>query len=205
MEYNMNVDKKGMTPEAEGSEAYNKTTKTGNALKKGRFNFVDAFLLLIIFAAVISLVAYFLPGIRSYFSNEEKYNVVYKIEFRGVDGDIITDGIKSGMPVYDSQNNYEIGKIKGAIEIVPHVTFTDSVVKNENGEYEVVTAEHPKLKNVIITVEGTAIYSADDEGFLVNGQRIAVGREFRVRLGGFNGVGYCVSFTREAVVDAASE
>ena len=187
----MNNDKKIETRE---NEKYSRTTRTRSARKRGKFNFVDACLMLCLLAVVFVVISYFLPGITSYFTKNEEYTVIYKIEFRGVDSDIDMSNITDGMNVYDTINNYEIGTVKGKISVEPHMILANSGEQDKNGDFEGTLVAHPKLKNIVVTIEGKAIYSADDESFLINGQRIAVGREFNVRMGGFTGVGYCVSF-----------
>ena len=178
------------------NDRYNKTTRAGGARQKGKFNFIDAILLLLIIAVVAMIVAYFMPGITYYFSAEDKYIVTYEIEFRAIDGDVDLGGITQGMPVYDSKYNSEIGKIKGDVAVNPHNILVSSGELLEEGgsEYAGKIVDHPTLKNVVVTVEAEATYGGESAGFLVNGQRIAVGREFSVRFGGFTGVGYCTKF-----------
>ena len=175
------------------NERYNKTTRAGGARQRGKFNFVDAFLVILIIAVVAMLIAYFLPGISSYFSDGDKYIVTYEIEFRGIDSDVDLKGITSGMPVFDARNNSEIGQVKTEVVVNPHGVLVNSgeLIENGNGEYKGNIVSHPTLKDIVITVEGEAIYSGENASFLINGQRIAVGREFNVRFGGFTGVGYC--------------
>ena len=188
-----NKNKKENGAETQETERYNNVTKTRSAMKKGRINVVDICLFLCILAVVFVALSYFLPGMSTYFIQEEEYHVTYKIEFRGVDGDIDMTKIVEGMPVYDSVNNYEIGTVKGEISVEPYKILVNSDVKNEGG-YNGELVAHPELKNIVVTVVGDAIYSPDDESFLIDGQRIAVGKQFSIRLGGFTGVGYCVSF-----------
>ena len=66
----MNHDKRAALPETDN---YEKSTKTKNARKKGKFNIVDAILVLVVLAILVSVLAYFLPGIASYFTREEEY------------------------------------------------------------------------------------------------------------------------------------
>lgn len=187
----MNNDKKGITTE---NGVYEKATKTKYAKKKGKFNVVDAILIIVVLAAVASLVAYFLPGITSYFTREEEYTITYKIEIRGVDGDIDISNIGSDMLVYDVINNYEIGSTKGEVGVEPYKVLVNSgeLMEGSENEYEGKYVDHPQLKNIVITVEGRGVYSSESESFMINGQRIAVGKEFNIRIGGFTGVGYCI-------------
>ena len=99
------------------------------------------------------------------------------------------------MPVYDSINHYEIGNVKGEVASDSHMILVNSGKKIQNGgnEYSGEYVPHPELKNIVVTVEGQGIYSGENESFMINGQRIAVGKEFYVRLGGFTGIGYCIS------------
>lgn len=183
----MNNEKKTTLSE---NEKYNKVTKVKNPKKNGRFNFIDACLLIIILAVTVSLVAYFLPGITSYFISENQYTIVYEIEFKGVDSEVAKN-IKtgSGTPVYDATYNYEIGKIKGSVSYEPHKVLVNSGELTGNtyvGKYE----EVPGLVDVKITVEGLANHNYSD-GYTINGVRVAVGKQFNIRFAGFSGTGYC--------------
>ena len=125
----INNDKRAIMSETEG---YEKATRTKNAKKRGKFNIIDAILIVVVLAAVASIVAYFLPGITSYFTREDEYVITYKIEIRGVDGDIDLKNISDGMPVYDVINNYEIGKIKGGAVTSPHMLLVNSGERSES-------------------------------------------------------------------------
>ena len=54
--------------------------------------------------------------------------------------------------------------------------------------------EVPELKNLVVTVTATAIYT-DGEGYSVGGERIAVGHKYNVSFPGFSGSAYCIELT----------
>jgi len=163
---------------------YVKVTKVKRRRKNGRFNFVDAIIILMILVTVAAVVAYFLPGLTSFFSHRKEISIEYVIEITGVEGDFAAN-IKENDPVYDTSRNYEIGRVS-SVETVSHKVLS---YNEETGvaEYK----DHPQLKKILVTVKGDAIYTAG-EGYSINGQRIAVGKQFNVRFPKFKGSGYCI-------------
>ena len=183
MEINMSMNSNERLPVSDGAK-FNKTTKAKSARKNGRFNFIDAILILLILAVVAAIVAYFLPGISSYFDQGEDYDITYVIEFRGVDSEFVSKILADDV-VYDSTYNYKIGTVTA----VENDNYNVLTYNEESGvaEYK----PHPELKNIIVTVVGKAKYTAAD-GFLINGQRIAVGKLLHVKFPEFSGSGYCI-------------
>ena len=166
---------------------YVKTTRAKSTRKNGRFNFIDAILILLILAVITALVMYFLPGIRSYFTNEDYENVVYVIEIKSVESEFVSK-IQINDVVYDATRSYKIGTVKNV-----EVGDCSELVYNE-GTGLAEMKQHPELKNITVTVVCDAVYT-NGEGYSVNGQRIAVGRKYDLRFPEFSGSGYCVDMT----------
>ena len=173
------------------SEKNNKTkysSDNDNAMKlhaKGRikFNAVDFFVILIVVLAVAALVMYFLPGITERFASDGEAEITYVLEFRGVDSSFIAN-IQGGDKVYDAGQNFNMGVVK-SVETEPYRTL-----EYDNVLGEAVMKDHPEMKTLIITVTASAIYT-ENEGYSINGERIAVGGKYNVRFPNFTGAAYC--------------
>ena len=149
---------------------HSKTNKVG---KKVRFNLVDFFLIVIIIALVAAAVSYFLPGISKKVAGANDVDVVYSLEIIGVE-DRFLSNISVGDVIYDASNNYALGTVKS----VEQYAYTEYYYNDATGNVDI--KEHPNLKNVVVTVSTTAIYTKG-EGYSVNGSRLAVGCIYNVR------------------------
>lgn len=181
----MNNEKETMVSEAFNA-SYSKTTQAGKT-KKGRFNIIDFFLLLIILAVVAAVVLYFIPGAFQRLTATDETDIVFTLEFKGVDEAFIAN-IKNGDAVYDANRNYMLGSVKS----VEHYAYTILVYNEAEGTSEM--KEVQGLANLIVTVKAKAIYT-DGEGYSVNGERIAVGHAYDISFPNFNGSAYCVELS----------
>ena len=163
--------------------SYSKSTRTKGS-KEGRFNFVDFFLLLIVLAVIAALVIYIVPGLSDKLTVHDEKEITFTIEFRGVD-EAFASNISVGDHVLDSSKNYMLGSVK-AVESYAHTVL---VYNEETGAAEM--RELPDMKNIIVTVSATAVYT-DGEGYSISGERIAVGREYYIRMSDFSGSAYCI-------------
>ena len=160
---------------------YSRTTRAGNA-KKGKFNVVDVFLILIVIAIIAAIVTYLVPGLFNVAADET--DITFTIEFRGVDSSFITN-IKNGDSVYDSSKHYMLGNVKS----VENYAHTVLVYNEDTGVAEMKEVEG--LKNIVVTVTAKAIYT-DGKGYSVNGERIAVGCAYNISFPDFSGSAYCI-------------
>ncbi len=180
----MNKNEKNVsTAIAEGEVATDTGIQKKPVKKKGRFNAVDFLLILIALAVVAAAVIYLVPGLVGRLSSNTT-EVTYTVEFRGVDPDFITN-IQAGDKIYDANQNFMIGTVRSV------ATDSYSVLAYDPVTGEGVMKEHPTLKTLIITVNASAVYT-EGEGYYVNGERIAVGRKYDLRLPHFTGSAYCV-------------
>ena len=168
---------------------YSRTTRS-NGSKDGKFNVVDFFLLLMILAVIAAVVIYVVPGISEKLTPGKESEIVYSIEFIGVDSAFLAN-INVGDPVYDAGNNYVMGEVKS----VENYAHTVLVYNEESGAGEM--KEQGDLKNVIVTVSATSVYT-DAEGYSIGGERIAVGLSYDVRFPQFSGQGYCIEVAASA-------
>ena len=179
----MNSEKEKVTA------SYSRTTRTKGS-KEGRFNFVDFFLLLIILAVIAALVVYIVPGLSEKLVDRDETEITFTIEFKGVDEDFASN-ISVGDSVHDSSKNYLLGEVKA----VESYAYTVLIYNEETGAAEM--REIAGKKNIIVTVTATAVYT-DGEGYSVGGERIAVGREYYIRMSGFGGSAYCIGVSANA-------
>jgi hypothetical protein len=160
--------------------APSKKTKKRN----GRFNFIDFFLIMIILAVISVALIYLVPGLTERISSASETEITYVLEFKGVDVDFIAN-IQNGDGVYSASESFKIGTVK-SVATDSYTTLVYDQTTNAG-----VLVEHPSLKTLIVTVKASAVYDIG-VGYSVNGERIAVGREFYVRTPGFTGTAYCI-------------
>ncbi len=165
---------------------YSRTTRSSGS-RRGKFNIVDFFLLLIVLAIVAAVVIYLIPGASKRLTATDETGITFTIEFRGVDSAFVTN-IKNGETVYDSNKNYKLGNVKS----VENYAYTELVYNEETGVSEM--KEIPELKNLVVTVTANAIYT-DGEGYSINGDRIAVGRQYNISFPHFSGSAYCIELS----------
>ena len=152
--------------------------------RKGRFNFIYFLLVMVIVAVIAVALIYLVPGLTERMSSGSETEITYVLEFRGVDADFVAN-IQNGDGVYSADKNFKIGAVKSvATDSYNTITYDPTTGGG-------ILAEHPSLKTLIITVKATAIYDIA-EGYSVNGERIAVGREYYIKTPNFSGTAYCV-------------
>lgn len=168
-----------------------------SAEKKHRASFllVDLLLLLGVVSVIFLLVLAFTP-LDLFGKDAEPREILYTVEFYGVDkdmesafheGDTVTDvetGVVMGVVTQVSSRVYETYTDTPSAEIVPE--FDKHVVQKERNEaWRVVT----------VTISVTADYQSGI-GYSVENNRIAVGREYRLRFPAYTNSGACVSLSR---------
>jgi len=158
--------------------------------KKGRFNLVDFFLIIIIVALIAAAVSYFLPGISKRFAGSNDVDVVYSLEIIGVEDKFVSN-ISVGDVIYDASNNYAIGTVKA----VEQYAYTEYYYNEATGTVDI--KEHPDLKNIVVTVSTTAIYT-NGEGYSVNGNRLAVGCVYNVRFPQYATTASCIELSAKS-------
>ena len=168
---------------------YSRTTMSKGS-KYGKFNVVDFFLLLMILAIIAAVVVYVVPGISEKLTTGRSSEIVFSVEFKGVDSAFVAN-IKVGDTVYDAGKDFVLGEVKS----VENYASTVLVYDEESGAG--VMKEVGDLKNVIVTVRASAVYT-DNEGYAINGERIAVGCPYSIRFPQFSGEGYCIDVSASA-------
>ena len=169
-----------------GDKPYSKATRS-SASRRGKFNVVDFFLILIVVAIVAAVVIYFIPGATKRLTATDETTITFTLEFKGVDS-VFVANIKTGDTVYDSNGNYMLGTVKS----VENYAYEKLVYNEATGTAEM--KEIPELKNLVVTVTAKAIYT-DGEGYSVNGDRIAVGCNYNISFPHFSGSAYCIELS----------
>ena len=155
--------------------------------KKVRFNFIDFLLIVIVLAIIASLVYVFLlSSLVKNITADETVEIQYTLELMGIDEKYL-ENIKEGDVVLDSVSNSNIGTVE-AIDYSPQ--HADLVYDEENkvGILSPIAGRH----DVVVTISATARYEAED-GYSVNGTRIAVGEKISARFPNYVCECYCIS------------
>lgn len=167
--------------------------------KKGRFNFVDFTLILILALTIGVLIYSFSPiSIIKKWTEKDTKNIQYEVEITNVDEDFI-DLIKADTPVGDSVTKGSLGTVTmvQSTKYTEYQTVAKTVTDGENTsvKYELVPVEYPNKYNLLITITVSADYY-EGTGYTVNSTRIAVGEKLALKFPNFKCEGYCVGITQ---------
>ncbi len=160
-------------------------------LKRGKFNFIDFLLVVVILILVAAIVYVFIPS--SWVKNitaGKNTKIEYTVEIIGIDGDYINI-ISENDIVLDAVTKSNIGTVL-ATDAEPYREFVYDEVVGE-GKLAIVPEKH----NLVITIVATAQFK-DGVGYSINGTRIAVGEKISLRFPEFSCEGYCISVPRES-------
>ena len=148
-------------------------------------NIVD---ILIIFV-IVALIGALIVGIslRNILFGDKKDDtkmIEYVILFSGID-ESLADTVRLGDEVYTDDGMTYLGQISAEVEV-----DTYSVVGYKDGTAQMMP--YPDKVNLTVTIRVDASYS-DDNGYSVDGNRIALGRNYKVRFPGLLAEGECIS------------
>ncbi len=155
--------------------------------KKGKFNFIDFLLILIVVILIASIVYVLMPSnwIKGMFA-DKSVDIEYSIEIIGVDEAFI-ENIKDNDIVLDGVSKANIGTVKAVTDITQYTELKYNEVDKQG-----VLAPVEGKYNIIVTISATADYT-EDQGYTVNGTRIAVGEKISARFPNYVCEGYCIS------------
>lgn len=152
--------------------------------KRGRFNFIDVLLLILIIAAAIGLVWLMIsPYTEQLFA--PTYDIEYTVALNGVRVEF-KDKVQEGDRIVETAGLDEIGRVTDVVYTASKFVGTDS-----NGHS--ITNDHPGLYDVMITVRAEA--SLQSGVYSVNGYGITAGKTIPFRVPDFIGEGVCGSVT----------
>ena len=166
-----------------GQVGGNRPQKSGRD-RRWFFFAVDAFLLIIIAAVVLSLVSLFTPYSLFGSNKPETRTVTWVVEV-----DDVSEALAAGLTAGSTVTDYETGDVLGtvtAVEVRPYTTYTQTTTDGQH----VAVVEH-ETKTVTLTLSVRADYVAG-EGYTVSDHRIAAGRTYRLSLAGFVSDALCV-------------
>lgn len=168
------------------------TAPTAEKKRRGLFLMMDVFLLIGIVGIIFLLLLAFTP-LSLFGDNAEPRQIFYTVEFKGVDqsfvslfheGDAVSDavtGSNMGEITQIKIREYEAYTNIPTPEIDP--TFGKHVVRKETNE---------NLKTVTVVIRVTAEYTKD-VGYMAQKCRIAVGKEYELRLPSYTDSGVCIA------------
>ena len=157
--------------------------KTANK-SGGKFNAVDLFIILV----ATGLIGVFLITVFATGGNTDTVTVEYTVRFENV-SEALADNIRIGDSVYESSSRTLIG-IVTAVDNSSHYT----VYEYDNEKRAVVPIEYPDKYNLKVMVSADAVFE-EDEGYSVDGIRIAVGAGLNLRFANYVGNAYCVEIS----------
>lgn len=150
--------------------------------KRGRFNYIDVLLLILIIVAVIGLMWFLIsPYTEQFFATT--YDIEYTVALNGVRVEF-KDKVQVGDRIVETVGLDGIGSVTDVVYTASKFVGTDS-----NGHS--ITSNHPVLYDVMITVRAEATLQSGV--YSVNGYGITAGKSIPFRVPDFIGEGVCVS------------
>ncbi len=174
-----------------------KKTKSSKGEKYGRFNFLDA-LIVICIAAVAALILYVYSPADFLNVGSRDVAVIYTIRISGVPSEYASM-ISVGDKLTDA-DGYDLGVVAADVEVQEH--FIYEYREDEYFSGGILQISHPDLADLVITVSADAEKTA--QGYTVDGKRIAVEAEYEVILPRFESKGICLSLSEEKSIEAGA-
>mgnify|MGYP004455938049 CR=1 FL=1 len=161
-------------------------------MTKGRFNFVDV-LIIVMVLAIIAVVVYMSVSDKKVAASSEKV-VTYTVKLSGVNKDYLPL-IKKGETVTDSSTGALIGTITDVTsEKSKHVG--SKITADTLGNRYISYSEYDNLYDVFVTM--TVKADVDSRGIAyVNKNKVLVGSKIYFRCGTFAAASFCTAFSIE--------
>ena len=173
-----------------------RSKKKERTKKNGGFNILDALIIIGILAFIAVIVIVYSPV--GLFNLSDDAVIIYTVRVQGVSADY-AGSVKVGDKVTDSKG-YDLGTVVSDVEIEPHAVY--EYRENEEGSGSIVKITHPELVDLVITVSANA--KANEDGYTVDGKRIALEAEYELVFPGFESKGVCISLSKENANDAGA-
>jgi len=175
----------------------NKSSTRNSAAGKLRFNFLDGLIVIGILATVSLIVLVYSP-LKLFNIKSNDVTIIYSINISGVPAEYA--GSISVSDIVTDDKGYNLGLVASDVQVEPHVIY--EYRENQDGSGSIVEIIHPDLVDLIITVSANADVS--DDGYTVDGKRIALEAEYNIILPGFEAKGICVSLSEESAKEAGA-
>ncbi len=159
--------------------------------KREGINILDILIIICVSAVVALLFAVYSPWNLIDVSSDD-VDVIYTVKISGVPS-VYASNINIGDKVSDP-DGYELGEVASAVEVESHVMY---IFDANSG---VKPIEHPDLVDLVITLAATA--TVNNDGYLIDGKRIAVEGVYELLLPNFEAEGICISLSQENANDA---
>ena len=153
--------------------------------KSPKFNAFDGVIILVLLLAVIIPVVLAIRAERETDVNGSSKNIVYTIRVDNIDTETLGE-IQKGQMVTDSATGKVIGKLDSVSEPLKYQNYK----KNEETGTIEISEDKSGQCYVVLTISASAVYN-DVEGYTVQGERIAIGKAFDIRLPDFEAAGVC--------------
>ena len=177
-----------------------RTRATGQAVEKkrrGLFLIMDIFLLIGIVGIIFLLILAFTP-LSLFGNNAESRQIVYTVEFAGVDQGFVSS-FREGDAVVDDATGSKMGEIV-QVKIREYEAYTNVPTPEIDpafGKHVVRKETNEKLKTITVVLRVTAAYT-QDVGYTAEECRIAVGKEYQLRFPSYTDNGVCIALEQMA-------
>ena len=159
---------------------------------KRTFNVLDIIILLLAAFFVAVLVMFFFPRTADALAGGRTYDITYTVVFSGIDYDVAED-IVDNLQVVDKRSGAVIGTVTGVPTSETHYSL--ELRYDDAGTPVFERVEYSDKIDLIVDITAKASYS-EGNGYMVNGSRIACGREYGLRISSaFDGNAVCTLIT----------
>lgn len=156
---------------------------------KGRFNFIDVLIILMVLA-LIAVVVYMTVSDKDSAEKSERA-ITYTVKLSGINEDYLPL-ITAGSKVTDSSTGKLIGTISD-VRSEKTKYIGSKAVADSQGKYSVAYSEYDNLYDVYVTLYVNG--SVDSRGIAyAGGNKILVGSKLYFRCGTFAGTSFCTAF-----------
>lgn len=162
--------------------------------KKGKFNFVDFLLIVIVLAIIAATVYVFVP--KSWFGKivaDDTQDILYTVEIIGVDQKF-AGNIKENNNVIDNVSKSSIGTVKAvSVDSYSELKYVYDNPESTEGSGKLVT--YDDKHNLVVTISASALYNKG-EGYYIGSCRMAVGEKLSLRFPDYSCEAYCIAITK---------
>ncbi len=152
--------------------------------KRHRLNWIDFLIFIIILAVGVVIFTDFIPNESTHGLNEKTVRLEYTIQIDKLSSELdLTFSV--GQPVSEIKSKEKIGDIS----VNPLVVAYQENVFNEDGEaIEIVQSDAYRTLQITLIAEAVET----QYGYYVNNVRIAVGKDYSLRVAGLEADGTCI-------------
>lgn len=155
--------------------------------KRGKFNFVDLLLLVLVAAILFAVIFLVDPFSLNVFGDAEKTVVLeYTVQIGYVEASLV-DNVRLGDEALSAVNKASLGRVSA---IRNDILSSEAYYDSETDAMSM--KEYPDRYDLQITITADAVFEAG-KGYYVKGNRIAVGGQYSLMFPEFAGSGYCIS------------